>query len=57
MSSFTKTVVSIVPPEALRKLPGRPIVVSVAGEGPRRKIRHALAAMGFHETRDFVCAA
>ena len=47
----------VVPPGALRKLPGRPIVVSVAGEGPRRAIREALAAMGFRETRDFVCAA
>ena len=36
---------------------GRPVVVSVAGAGPRRQIREALTTMGFHETRDFVCAA
>ena len=47
----------VVPPDALRRLPGRRIVASVAGEGPRREIREALGAMGFHQTRDFVCAA
>jgi len=47
----------VVPPEALRQLPGRRIVASVAGEGPRREIRESLGSMGFHETRDFVCAA
>lgn len=34
-----------------------PIVVSVARAGPRAEIRAALAAMGFCERRDFVCAA
>ena len=43
--------------EQLPQLPRRPLVVSVAGEGPRRQIREALAAMGFRETQHFVCAA
>jgi hypothetical protein len=47
----------VVPPEALAHLPRRPVVVSVAGEGPRREIRDAMARMGFRETHDFVCAA
>ena len=47
----------VVAPEALRTITGRPVVVSVAGAGPRRQIREALTTMGFHETRDFVCAA
>jgi hypothetical protein len=34
-----------------------PIVVSVAGGGPRGEIRGALAAMGFRELSDFVCTA
>jgi glycosyltransferase involved in cell wall biosynthesis len=41
----------------LPQLRHRPVVVSVAGEGPRGEIRAALAGMGFVETRDFVCAA
>jgi glycosyltransferase involved in cell wall biosynthesis len=47
----------VVGPDALPALPRRPIVVSVAGAGPRAKIRDALAQMGFRETVDFVCAA
>ena len=47
----------VVPPEAIPRLPRRPIVASVAGETPRRLIREALAAMGFRELQDFVCAA
>jgi glycosyltransferase involved in cell wall biosynthesis len=34
-----------------------PIVVSVARAGPRTEARASLAAMGFVEGRDFVCAA
>jgi hypothetical protein len=34
-----------------------PLVVSVARAGPRAEIRAELAALGFEETRDFVCAA
>ena len=37
--------------------PRGPLVAAVAGERPRREIRDALSAFGFHETRDFVCAA
>jgi glycosyltransferase involved in cell wall biosynthesis len=47
----------VVAPEALEGLRGRPIVVSVAGEGPRSEIRAALVVLGFEELRDFVCAA
>lgn len=47
----------VVPPEALAHLPRRPVVVSVAGAGPRAQIRAALVAMGFRETEDFLCAA
>lgn len=43
--------------EQLPQLPHRPVVVSVAGEGPRRQIREAMAAMRFRELQDFVCAA
>ena len=47
----------VVPPDALTTLPRRPLVVSVAGDEPRRQIRAALATMGFQELRDYVCAA
>jgi cellulose synthase/poly-beta-1,6-N-acetylglucosamine synthase-like glycosyltransferase len=40
-----------------RALRRAPIVVSVAGAGPRAEIRAALSRMGFRELRDFVCAA
>jgi glycosyltransferase involved in cell wall biosynthesis len=49
--------VRVVPPEALPSLRREPLVVSVAGLVPRSEIRAALAAMGFTELRDFVCAA
>ncbi len=49
--------VRVVGPEALPRLPRRPLLVSVAGITPRSEIRAALAAMGFEETRDFVCCA
>jgi glycosyltransferase involved in cell wall biosynthesis len=47
----------VVSPAVLPTLAPLPVVVSVARPGPRNRIRAALAAMGFHETRDFVCAA
>jgi hypothetical protein len=47
----------VVPPEALAHGPRLPVVASVAGEGPRARIRAALARMGYAEGRDFVCAA
>lgn len=43
--------------EQLPHLPREPVIVSVAGEEPRRQIREAMAAMGFREIQDFVCAA
>lgn len=49
----------VVAPTALRRTeaPELPLVVSVAGAGPRAEIRAALAALGYTEERDFVCAA
>jgi glycosyltransferase involved in cell wall biosynthesis len=38
-------------------VPRQPVVVSVAGAGPRSRIRSALGRMGFRELDDFVCAA
>jgi glycosyltransferase involved in cell wall biosynthesis len=43
--------------EQLSTVRGRKIVASVAGAGPRREIRERLAAAGFTELRDYVCAA
>jgi len=43
--------------EQLPRLPHHPVVVSVAGEGPRQQIRDVMATMGFRELDDFVCAA
>ncbi len=50
---------AVVPPAALREPEARalPLVVSVAGAGPRAEIRAALAALGYADGRDFVCAA
>jgi len=47
----------VIPPEALETLRQRPIIASVAGEGPRQEIRGDLRRMGFREGVDFVCAA
>jgi glycosyltransferase involved in cell wall biosynthesis len=47
----------VVPPAALREKSALPLIVSVAGAGPRAEIRAELAAMGYVELRDFVCAA
>jgi hypothetical protein len=44
----------VIAPEELVHLRGYPVVASVAAEKPRRQIREA---MGFEETRHFVCAA
>jgi len=49
--------VSVVTPGELSGLRPLPIVVSVAGFGPRSEIRQALARMGFCERRDYICAA
>ena len=46
------------PPSTLQqRRPEVPILVSVAGSGPRGEIRRALASMGYREGRDFICAA
>lgn len=47
----------VIAPDALTTLRDRPIVVSVAHQGPRTEIRRALSDMGFVELRDYVCAA
>jgi len=44
-------------PDRLMEVPRLPIVVSVAGAGPRAEIRAALDGMGFRELVDYVCAA
>ncbi len=47
----------VVSPDMLAALPRRPLVVSVAGAAARAEIRAFLAARGWVEPRDFVCAA
>lgn len=47
----------VIPPEDVPALRGRPLVVSVARDGPRAQIRAALATMNFVEGADYVCAA
>lgn len=47
----------VIPPHALAKQPPYPVVVSVAGAGPRGEIRAALIQMGFREGIRFICAA
>jgi glycosyltransferase involved in cell wall biosynthesis len=49
----------VVPPAALGEPAARdwPLVVSVSGAGPRAEIRGALAALGWRDGRDFLCAA
>jgi len=49
--------VPVVAPSALPQLSALPLIVSVAGLGPRTEIRQALAALGKWELRDYVCAA
>jgi hypothetical protein len=47
----------VIEPAQLLHIARRPIVVSVAGAGPRTQIREALGALGFSEIEDFICAA
>lgn len=47
----------VVSPSELPRLPRRPLLVSVAGRGPRGEIRAALAQMRFIEGADYVCCA
>jgi hypothetical protein len=49
--------VTVVTPSELPRLPKLPLLVSVAGLGPRTEIREALRALGFCEVRDYLCAA
>ena len=47
----------VIHPDELPRVERHPLIVSVAGAGPRGEIRAALAGMGFQETTDFFCAA
>lgn len=47
----------VIEPAKLTSVRRAPIVVSVAGAGPRGQIRRALEEMGYREVHDFVCAA
>jgi glycosyltransferase involved in cell wall biosynthesis len=47
----------VIAPSRLRESCRRPLLVSVAGAGPRNEIRGALESMGLRELRDFVCVA
>ena len=47
----------VIAPDGLFGIERRPLVVSVAGAGPRAEIRAWLAAAGYGEGEDFVCAA
>jgi glycosyltransferase involved in cell wall biosynthesis len=47
----------VIPISELPALRGQPLVVSVARASPRAEIRAALAAMGFVEGSDYICAA
>lgn len=47
----------VVAPEALRTLPRRPLIASVAGGHARTEIRRALSDFGFRELEDYVVAA
>jgi len=48
---------AVVAPEDIGTLPNHPLIVSVAGAGPRNEIRDKLAQLNRVEGRDFVCAA
>jgi glycosyltransferase involved in cell wall biosynthesis len=47
----------VIPPAELPPRLGLPLVVSVAGATARTRIRAELAARGFRELRDYLCAA
>jgi glycosyltransferase involved in cell wall biosynthesis len=47
----------VLAPDALGGLAPCKVIASVAGSVPRQRIREAMRRMGFHEGRDFVCAA
>jgi hypothetical protein len=48
---------SVIHPDELGSLGIGRLIASVAGLGPRREIRRALASLNYVEGRDFVCAA
>jgi glycosyltransferase involved in cell wall biosynthesis len=47
----------VIAPQQLPERRRYPVVASVAGAVARQQIRAAMRAMGFEETRDFICAA
>jgi len=47
----------VIAPQELAALRRCRVVASVAGAVARQQIRATMRAMGFEETRDFVCAA
>jgi len=47
----------VLSPDELPRLPRAPLLVSVAGAGPRTEIRARLAELGFAEARDYLCCA
>lgn len=47
----------VIRPEELAALPRLPLLVSVAGSGPRQEIRQFLARKSFAEGEDFICVA
>ncbi|MHC4897853.1 MAG: glycosyltransferase family 2 protein [Planctomycetota bacterium] len=47
----------VVAPDVLPQLPRLPLLVSVAGAGPRQQIRDRLCDLGWQELRDYVCVA
>lgn len=47
----------VIPAAALPGIEPLPILVSVARQGPRSEVRRTLAALGFVEGKDYVCAA
>lgn len=47
----------VIPPTRLGEMPRAPLLVSVAGVGPRNEIRATLQRMGWREGSDFLCAA
>ena len=47
----------VVPPTELERLPRHPLIVSVARQLPRTRIREALTRLGLKETSDYICAA
>jgi hypothetical protein len=47
----------VIAPPALARVQTRPVIVSVAGAGPRSEVRQALQALCYRESLDFICAA